>query len=66
MCDKMGVDRKGAPALRAVKDYKRLQAQLKAYREFTQHKTLSIVQSILCHGMPGTLVQVCNEAENIP
>ena len=42
MCDKMGVDRKGAPALRAVKDYKRFQEQLKAYSEFTKHKTLSI------------------------
>jgi hypothetical protein len=35
MCDKMGIDRKGAPALRAVKDYKTFQAQLKAYSEFT-------------------------------
>jgi hypothetical protein len=63
MCDKMGVDRNGAQALRAMKDYERFQEQLKAYSEFTQHKTLSIGQSILCHG---TLVQLCNEAENIP
>jgi hypothetical protein len=46
-----------------MKDYERFQEQLKAYSEFTQHKTLSIGQSILCHG---TLVQLCNEAENIP
>jgi hypothetical protein len=63
MCDKMGVDRNGAQALRAMKDYERFEEQLKAYSEFTQHKTLSIGQSILCHG---TLVQLCNEAENIP
>jgi hypothetical protein len=63
MCDKMGVDCNGAQALRAMKDYERFQEQLKAYSEFTQHKTLSIGQSILCHG---TLVQLCNEAENIP
>ena len=65
MCDKMGVDRNGAQAFRAMNDYKRFQEQLKAYSEFTKHKTLSIGQSILCHGMPGTLVQLCNEAENI-
>ena len=65
----MRVDRNGRPAARAIQTYETYQATLQPYKEFKgndKHGQLVVGQQVLCHGVPATLMQLADEAKNIP
>ena len=65
----MRVDRNGRPAARAIQTYETYEATLRPYKEFKgndKHGQLVVGQQVLCHGVPATLMQLADEAKNIP